>query len=216
MKLRICLIILTVLVAAAQGFSFDTTKVKSKKFIPPEERNVWNLGVIYGDKGFGVIGGVYKAIGSEYDIYADLSFSGVTDSREIEMYDEFGNIVVANKENRIFSIPLTIGIQKYLFKDDIDGSFKPYFTLGIAPTLLFTTPYNESYFKAFGKAQMSFAFGGFAGMGLEFSQGRGMSLAIGAKYYYLPVIGREINSLKNTPITDVGGIQLYFGLNFLR
>ena len=216
MKLRICYIILLVLASVSHAFSFDTTKVKTKKIVPPEERNNWNLGVIYGDKGFGVIGGLYKTLGSETDLFLDLSISGVSDSREIELYDQYGNIVVANKEYRILSIPLNIGIQKYLFKDDIDGGFKPYFTLGLAPTLLITTPYNESYFKSYAYAQMSFAFGGFAGMGLEFTQGRGMSLSIGAKYYYLPVIGREINSLKNTPITDVGGIQLCFGLNFLR
>lgn len=217
MRFKVILLIFGLIFLAGNSYCFDTTKVINKlKIKVPEERNKWNLAVVYGDKGFGIEGGLFKNIGRDVDLFANLSISGVSDSREIEIIDNYGNIVVANKENRIFLIPLNIGIQAYLFRDDLDGSLRPYITAGISPSFIITNPYDKSYFKAFAYAQPSFAFGGFVGLGLEFVQTKGMSLGIGAKYFYLPVIGREINSLRNTPIKDVGGIQLCFGLNFTR
>lgn len=194
-------------------YSQDTikyTKVKNEK------RNSWSLGLNYGENGFGPYAGLYSALGRTTDMVFSISISGVTDEREIERFDVFGNSVVVNKINRVFMIPLSAGIRKELFKDDIDGDFLPIFNIGVAPTLVLTNPYNESYFAAFGNTQTYFAFGGYAGFGVSFRQNKSMSMNVNFNYYYLPLIGDGVQSLQYNTINDVGGLQLSLGVIFLN
>ena len=194
-------------------YSQDTIKYKKVK---KEKRNSWSLGLNYGENGFGPYAGLYSSLGRTTDLVFSISVSGVTDEREIERFDVFGNSVVVNKINRVFMIPLSAGIRKELFKDDIDGDFLPIFNIGVAPTLVLTNPYNESYFAAFGNTQTHFAFGGYAGVGVSFRQNKSMSMNVNFNYYYLPVVGDGVQSLQYSTINDVGGLQLSLGVIFLK
>ncbi len=194
-------------------YSQDTIKYKKVK---KEKRNSWSLGLNYGENGFGPYAGLYSSLGRTTDLVFSISVSGVTDEREIERFDVFGNSVVVNKINRVFMIPLSAGIRKELFKDDIDGDFLPIFNIGVAPTLVLTNPYNESYFAAFGNTQTHFAFGGYAGFGVSFRQNKSMSMNVNFNYYYLPVVGDGVQSLQYSTINDVGGLQLSLGVIFLK
>ncbi len=198
------------------SFSQDSNKSVKSKFPEYEMRNSWNLAVIYGERGFGINGGIFKQIGNTFDIYANLSISGVTDTREFDQYDIYGNPITFNKVNRIYLIPLNIGLQRHMFKEDLDASLKPVLTAGVTTGLIVTTPYDKGFFESFKYAQSSFTLGGFLGLALEFEQNKTISFVIGVKYFYLPVIGREISSIRDQYIKDVGGVVLNFGVNFLR
>ena len=113
-------------------------------------------------------------------------------------------------------MPLSIGIRKELFKDDLEGDFVPVLNAGVSPTLVFTNPYNESYFKAFAYTQTHFAFGGYAGLGVSYSQSKSMSMNINFNYYYIPLLGNGVQSLQYNTINDVGGLQLSLGVIFLK
>ena len=206
----ICLILIS---SSTLIYSQDTIKYKKVK---KEKRNSWSLGLNYGENGFGPYAGLYSSLGRTTDLVFSISVSGVTDEREIERVDVFGNSVVVNKINRVFMIPLSAGIRKELFKDDIDGDFLPIFNIGVAPTLVLTNPYNESYFAAFGNTQTHFAFGGYAGFGVSFRQNKSMSMNVNFNYYYLPVVGDGVQSLQYSTINDVGGLQLSLGVIFLK
>ena len=206
----ICLILIS---TSTLIYSQDTIKYKKVK---KEKRNSWSLGLNYGENGFGPYAGLYSSLGRTTDLVFSISVSGVTDEREIERFDVFGNSVVVNKINRVFMIPLSAGIRKELFKDDIDGDFLPIFNIGVAPTLVLTNPYNESYFAAFGNTQTYFAFGGYAGFGVSFRQNKSMTMNVNFNYYYLPLIGDGVQSLQYNTINDVGGLQLSLGVIFLN
>ena len=113
-------------------------------------------------------------------------------------------------------IPLNIGIQHYMFLDDIEGNFRPFVQVGITPALVLTNPYSRSYFNAFGYFNADFAFGGYVGAGLEYIEFKKVALTMNVRYYYLPVIGSDVYSLRDKPITDLGGLHINFGLNFLH
>jgi len=197
--------------------SQDTLKKFTKQkivYTKNEPRANWGAAVMYGENGFGLTGTIYKNIGRTTDLFFSLSFSGISDANEVEYVDYYGNVYVSNKVNRIFSIPLNIGLKKYIFHDDIEGNLKPFLTIGVAPTLLLSTPFDKSYFSAFGYTQADFAIGPFAGIGLEYIETQSMGLSINLRYYYLPVLSDGIMSIKDKQITDVGGIQLSFGFNF--
>lgn len=170
----------------------------------------------YGENGFGPFASIYAPLGKTTDLNIGLSFSGISDSREMERYDIYGNSIIPDKVNRVFVMPLSIGIRHELFRNEIEGNFTPIVNLGIAPALVFTNPYDKSFFSALGYTQTHYALGGFLGAGISFRQNENLSMNISFNYYYLPLLGGGIKSLETNTINNVGGLQLNFGLNFLN
>ncbi len=181
-----------------------------------EPRNQFGLSVIYSDKGYGLSGGYFKPISHSSDLFFNLSVTGVSDNREFEYFDYYGNSYIQDKVKRVFMIPVNIGFQHYMFKDDIENDFKPLVNIGITPALVLTNPYDKSYFNAFGYFQAAFALGGFAGVGIEFQNSKNLAFSMNFRYFYLPVVSGDVISIKNSPMKDLGGIQLVFGVNFLK
>ena len=215
-KLNVFAILVCMAIIGSSTLSFAQQTIKYTKPKKQEPRNSWSLGLNYGENGFGPYVSLYSHLGKTTDLAFNLAFSGVTDEREVERYDIYGGSVTYGKINRVFMMPLSIGIRKELFKDDIDGDFLPIFNIGIAPTLVLTNPYDQSFFSAIGYTQAHFAFGGFTGFGVNFSQSKTLSMSINFNYYYLPIIGGGVQSLYDNTITNVGGFQLGFGVIFLQ
>lgn len=190
----------------------NSIKLNSNK----DPRNKWGLNFLYAERGFGISSGYFLKLGRETDLFFNLSVSGVTDSREFTDYDIYGNPIVRDKLNRVFLVPLSIGIQKYVFADEIEGNIKPFFTAGITPALVFTNPYEMEFFNALGHTGTNYAFGGFAGVGLEFKQTDNLTFTFNVRYYYLESISSDIISIKDSPIKNLGGINITFGVNFLK
>lgn len=210
--MKLTLILLTFNFLAISNIQSQSSNFTFKN----EPRNGWGLNFNYNESGFGFAGSYSLPISHSTEFQANLLISGVSDSREFEEFDPFGNSRIRDKENRVFMIPLSLGIQHYLFADDLEGNIKPLVSIGISPALIITTPYDQSYFKAFGDAKTSFAAGGYVGTGLEFRQSKNLSMSFNVRYYYLPVLGSEVRSIRTSTIDDVGGLQLSFGINFLR
>lgn len=209
----VILFVLTAIPELAFSQSNTNTKIKYKE---KEPRNIWGLGLSYAENGFGPSVSIYAPLGYSTDVSFNLTFSGVTDDREIERYDVFGNSVTYDKINRVFMMPLSIGIKKQLFKDDIEGDFIPVLNLGISPTLIFTNPYNRNFFSALGYTDTHFGFGGYGGIGVNFKQSKSVSMSVNLNYCYIPVIGNDVQSLKYNTIDNVGGFQLGFGVIFTK
>lgn len=205
------LFLLTLCPQTYAQFAGDSIKIK-----PQETKNNWGLNLIYGDKGFGLSSVVFYPLSKFSYLSFALGISGVSDNREFEQFDIYGNSYVPDKEKRIFLIPLNIGVQYYIFKDDIEGNFKPMITGGLAPSLILTNPYDKGYFEAFKYFNAGFAFGPYVGIGLDYNESLSFGVSFDARFYYLPVLTNEINSLRNRPIKDVGGFQLKFGVIFLK
>jgi len=195
------------------SFLFSQTKLK---YNVPEVRNNWGLGFIYSESGFGISVSKYAPISKSIDFSANLLLSGITDTREVERFDVYGNSIVLGKINRLFMMPLSIGFNMELFKGDLDGDFKPNIDIGIAPTLILINPYSESFFKAIGFTTAKFAIGPYIGIGMNYMQSKSMALNVSLNYYYLPVINGGVESIQYSTINNVGGIQLLFGMNFLK
>lgn len=212
---RIKFLIIILLVAKltfATGNQINPKPVNNTK----EPRNQFGLSVIYSDKGYGLSGGYFKPVSHSSDLFLNLSFTGVSDNREFEYFDYYGNSYIQDKVKRVFMIPVNIGIQHYMFKDDIENDFKPLVNIGVTPALVLTNPYDKSYFNAFGYFQAAFALGGFAGVGIEFQNSKNLAFSMNFRYFYLPVVSGDVISIKDSPMKDLGGIQLVFGVNFLK
>jgi hypothetical protein len=174
----------------------------------------WAVGMLYTESGFGLFGTYSKSIGRTTSSMIRLSVSGVSDPNEVEYYDYYGNSYIRDKINRVYAATLSIGLKHSIFFDDIDGNFKPFIKGGIAPALIMMTPYDRSFFNSFGYAQTSFGLGAFGGIGIEYYESKSLGMSLGIEYYYIPVLGREVSSIKDKNITNIGGLQFCFNMMF--
>lgn len=176
----------------------------------------WGLNILYGEKGFGGSSQYYFNAWKNTDLFVGLSFSSVSDDREFTEYDIYGNSFTPDKVNRVFMVPFTLGLKHSLFRDEIDGSIRPTISAGVTPTLVLLNPYSKNYFAALGYFTTSYAMGGYVGVGMDFKQNENLAYSFNVSYHYLPVIGKEVMSLENRPINNLGGLQFTIGVNLLK
>ncbi len=213
-KLSILALLLSLCFTSANASDSLKTTTAPKKIKVKDSPNPWGISFAYSENGFGPSVNYHKKLNSTTQLITGLAIMSVSDSREFEQYDVFGNKMTANKENRIFLMPLNIGIRKEIFGNDIEGSIRPVVNFGISPSLVLTNPYSREYFNALGYMQPAFAMGGYAGAGLEFAETQSVAFSFNVNYSYVTPIGKEVNSLFNKPIKNLTGFQIAFGVKF--
>lgn len=181
-----------------------------------EYHNNWAINAVFSDNGFGAGATIYKQFSSELSSFAGIFFSGAKDDREFEVADIFGNTYTPYKINRMFMIPLNIGLQYRLFRDDVTDDLRPLVNFGISPTAIIYTPYNEAFFPSFGHARAKYTVGAFVGAGLDYLSSKKSSLSLNVRYYYTKLFGKGIESLENKEKTFFGGLYFVFSYNFMK
>jgi hypothetical protein len=175
-------------------------------------KNAWGVDILVSTNGFG-LGTFYR---HEYTDnlsgFIDFSISEATDDRELSYVDYWTGITfVPGKVNRFLLMPLLVGAQYRLFKDDIMDNFRPYVNACAGPTIIYVFPYNEEYISALGKGRPRYTVGGYIGFGAYFGTERSSLLGLNLRYYFIPYVG-GIRSMYNTTKNQFGG--LYLSLSF--
>jgi hypothetical protein len=181
-----------------------------------EPYNNWSLNLLFSDNGFGLGATIYRYLSPDFSAFTSIFFSGAKDEREFETTDIFGNTYTPYKVNRLFMIPLNIGLQIRLFRDDVTDELRPFVNLGITPTAIVYTPYSESFFSSFGHARAKYTVGGFGGAGMDYLTSKKSSLSLNIRYYYLNIFGRGIESLQSREKNFFGGLFFVFSYNFMK
>lgn len=175
--------------------------------------NTWGMELLFSESGFGA--GVFygKAFDKDWSAFASLYASGSRNSDEFEYWDyERREYRVPNKVNRLYMFPLMIGVERIFLRNVISDSFLPYAQLGVGPTLILATPYEREFFNAFGYADLYLRFGGFIGLGATFNTTKHTITKANIRYYYIPFGGNGLESIKDFPISNFGGIFLSLSL----
>lgn len=150
--------------------------------------------------------------------FVDLTISGLRGGDELEVYNNdpesihYQSFFVPNKVNRLWHTPLMIGAKQELFRDLFFDNFRPFVSLGLGGSMVVATPYDHSFFKAFGLADLSFAPGGFLSVGAEVTERR-PGIGFSLRYYYLP-ISPGVESISGEPIDNLGGLFLALSIPF--
>jgi hypothetical protein len=174
--------------------------------------NSWGVGLMISTNGFGM-GTFYRhEYSDDVSGFIDLSVSEAKDDDEREYVDYYGQTYIPGKINRFLVLPLFVGIEKRLFKDDIMDNFRPYITAAAGPAMIYVFPYNDEYFTALGEGHPKYTAGGFIGAGAYFGSERSNLLGINIRYYYIPY-NSGIESMSNGALkTQFGGVSII--LNF--
>ena len=187
---------------------------------PPKEPiifpdNALGLDVMIGESGFG-LGTFYRHyLANDFTLFADFSFSEAKDEREIEYYDYFGQPFVIGKKNRIFQMPLNIGTQYRLLKDELTDNLRPYVNIGVGPTLVITTPYEKEYFNALGYARTKIAAGGYIGFGANFGIDQSSLVGINLRYYYIKFFDDGVEGLAGKYKQTLQGFFVTLNIGFM-
>jgi len=207
---------------------FDSTSSLDTTLEPPDYRNAWGLDVLVSNDGFG-LGTFYRREFNE-DLYgfAMFSISESKDEREFEQYDPYYNIsFVPGKLQRFLVMPLTIGLQQRLFREEITDNFRPFINAGVGPSMIFAAPFVEitrtaagvqttqvEFFKSLGRGQAHYTGSAFIGVGANFGTEKANVFGVNFRYYYTHLFGDGLPSLINTS-GDVIATKKDFGGFFI-
>lgn len=192
---------------------FSELKKPAARGTPTIPLNAIGIDLLVSANGFG-LGTFYRhEYSDDLSGFVDFSISEAADEKEIEFIDPYtGQTFIPGKVNRFLLLPLLVGIQHRIFREDITDNFRPYINLAIGPTMIFVFPYDEEYLTAIGKGRPKYTFGGYAGVGAYFGSERSSLLGLNLRYYFLPYPG-GLESMRNVYMKQFGGffVTMSFG-----
>lgn len=172
----------------------------------------------FGASGYGA-GLFYEhSVGRSTSVSIDAVITGLRTSQEIETFNQdpesvhFQSYSVPGKINRLWQIPVLVGLKRELFRDVFFDNFRPFVSLSAGGSMVLATPYDQRFFSAFGDASVRIGPALALGLGAEFTDtrpGPGLSL----RYTYVP-LDPPVFSLRDEPISDAGGLLVALSIPF--
>ena len=122
-----------------------------------------------------------------------------------------------NKRNSVLLVPLQIGLERRLFRQQIEDNFRPFMALSVGPTLAYQWPYFDDVdgdgrrdadtepltpgLEGLGEGEARVGIGGTLSVGAAFGRSRSAnpSIRFGLQGTYFPV---DVDLLEITPLVD--------------
>jgi hypothetical protein len=139
--------------------------------------------VLLTNSGFGIGAFLSRQTSPVHTFSAEISLSAVKDEREVAFFDRFGQRDVPNKANYLLEFPIQFGLEKRLFRDQIEDNFRPFIYASAGPLLGWLYPYfdDKNGNGVFDDEERSFDV--FSGLSSgRFVPGINVSFSIGARF----------------------------------
>lgn len=179
----------------------DTSRVA----FPPHALGV---NVIFSEGGFGIGGFLRNRIGRNLTGFIDFSFSESKDEREFDYVDYYGNVYTYNKKNRIFMLPINLGMQYRLFSEALTDNMRPFISAAIGPTIVIINPYEKEFFEAIKYSTMKWAVGGYTAIGANFGVSKSTLLGLTIKYSFTHFFDEGVENLYGRYRKDIGTLSI--------
>jgi len=188
------------------------------------------MDILISNDGFGL--GVFhrREFSPDLSGFASFSISESKDEREVDRVDPYTGVsYVPGKLKRFLVLPLMVGVQYRLFREDIVESFRPYINAGAGPAMIYVMPFIElsrssigtiqtdqiEFFSAVGKGQPHYTAGGFVGFGANFGTGKSGTFGVNFRYYFMYLFSDGIPSLYDISTGNVIATKSSFGGFFI-
>ncbi|MCS7081770.1 MAG: hypothetical protein N2561_01615 [Bacteroidetes bacterium] len=102
--------------------------------------------LIFSNNGFGIGGYYLRTLDPDWTGFASIEIGAGKDEKEFQfVVDYFGNTIVPGKLNRLLVLPVLVGLQYRVFRNELVDAFRPYVQAAMGPTFAWKSPYwNES------------------------------------------------------------------------
>lgn len=197
------------------------TPILTLSEINKEKKSALGFSSIFSSSGFGA--GMFWSteLSKNLMFSSDFFITGNRKSDELESIDRVtGEFFVPYKVNRLYSIPFNFNVKYFPFNDQIISTFKPFVSGGAGFAFVISTPYSQSFFKAFGDGVYYTRPSFNVSVGADFGSNKKSLSIFQLRYMNIPFGGKGLESLDEirtgeTPITNFGGIylDLRIGLN---
>ena len=212
MKSLLTAIILIPLVFSNAQQLGEMAKEKPPEIFPP--RSI-GIDFMFGEGGFG-FGTFYRYnLSQSLTLFSDISISESKDESEMEYIDYWGQTYTPGKKNRVFLIPLSLGLQQRLFENVITDNLRPYINFGFGPAMVVTTPYEKEFFSSFSQAHAQYTIGGYIGLGANFGLDKSSLVGINLRYYVIKFFSKGVESLYDRYQKNLGGFYLTINLGLM-
>lgn len=201
---------------------------------PISTRNPYGTGigfeVVVANSGF-ALGGYYSyAIDSQNSLFAELNIGTEKSEREVKFFG-FNNSFIPDKANYFIRLPIQLGVQRRLWRDQIEDNFRPYLQFTGGPTLGWVYPYfndlnnngnletGETRYdglRSLFKGEFRFGVGATIGLGAHFGENsrltQGVRIAYTFNYFFDEIQLLELDT-RVSPIHFFGSpsISITFG-----
>lgn len=194
-------------------FNPDTifTFISPRPLVIDDERSTldyaWGIDLLFSESGFGLGGFIQRKVNDDLAMMLNLYISGSRNTDEFEVWNG-ESYIVPGKIRRIFILPLMMGAQYFVFKDQLADSFRPFIESGIGPTLVYATPYHKEFFSSLMSPETYVRFGAYGGVGATIGSVGESLMKAHIRFYYIPFGGEGIESVIDNPIHNLGGVYL--------
>ncbi len=217
-------IVLLVILAASPAFAQQQFNASSPdtqytympmKYLPPDttlKHHALGLDLMIGNSGFGL--GVFyrQTIAGNLSWMATFAISEAKAPNEVAYYDPFtGQKFVPGKINQLWVVPVMVGLQYRLFRDELTNSFRPYVFAGVGPNEIFAAPYDQPLSYSFSHGRGYFGGGGYFGIGAYFGSDPNSLIGVSLRYYVLPM-AHGIESMQNEPMANFNSFFIAFNI----
>jgi len=102
--------------------------------------------ILLTNSGFGLGGYYHRPITTDVKFLIDFSLGSAKDEREQKFYNPItGASYIQNKANYLLLLPLQIGVQRRLWREQIADNLRPYVQFSAGPTLGWVYPYFNDH-----------------------------------------------------------------------
>ena len=166
--------------AAAQGAPPDTAGARYASSAA--------LSFELSEYGLGAGGAVRLGLGRDLSLAGEVAVGAGRDEREQRFFvggvaGFFGDTVTPFKRNYVVLVPLHAGLERRLFREQIEDTFRPFASLVVGPTLAYQWPYFDDADGDGVRDSSEVRLGATGGLGRgEARLGVGGTLAVGAHF----------------------------------
>ena len=177
-------------------------------------KNIIGFDIMFSNSGFGF--GLFfdRIINQNYKIISEIFFTPIKNSQEIASIWDWNRYeyLVNGKINRLYSIPLIIGVQRYIDIGTLTKNIRPYLMLGVNPTLIWKMPYESTWFDDVGSSKALYRMGYGFQIGTDIGTINTSFISVKIRYMYTPFGGDGLESVKGSPINNFGRFYLSLAL----
>lgn len=228
----VLLMLLNIQVTSAQEFERVEPELQAEiEATSPYSKGLKNgmaLNIELNDFGVALGGQYRRGISFNNELLLDVTITALKDEREQQFQNFFGQQIIPNKYQRVLAFPVTVGIKRRFFAQQLSDDFRVYTQASVGGVIAYAYPYFDDFadqgfigdrqfpndvFQGLGDGSWETGISGQFGIGIDFGSEfkRFQSVRFAYVFHYFPDGIQVMEPNSPNPAFDGFEKQNYFG-----